>query len=147
MESDASCTISTSPEELAWRSQSTAFFFFFFFTGHSHHLAAFQLSGYKNIDIWDPDYMFIMWFSATKHNLQLSHSVYTVFLFVFFCFLRYHPPQPPPISDVLLHHSWGGGWGGGGGVKLHPLQHWTQNGNYDVVLTEESISIISLLIH
>lgn len=81
MEANVSCTCSTSSEELAWRSQSTAFCF----TGHSQ-LAAFQLSGYKNIDIWDPEYMFICDF------LQQNKTQFTaVPLSVHAVFFRLHP--------------------------------------------------------
>lgn len=47
IEAKVRCTNFTSPEELALGSQNTVFCFI----GHSLHLAAFQPSGYKNIDI------------------------------------------------------------------------------------------------
>lgn len=40
--------------------------------GYSHHLAAFKPSGYKNIDISNPEYMFIGNFLQQQNNLICS---------------------------------------------------------------------------
>lgn len=68
--------------------------------------------------------MFICDFSATKqnNNLQLSHSVCTLSVFLDFT---------PHLKCVLALTP--------GGEGLHPLQHRTQNGNYIVVVFINSI--------
>lgn len=92
--------LSPQSDELARRSQSTAFCF----TGQSHHLAAFQLSGYKNIDIWNPEYMFICDF------LQQNKTQFTVVPLSVHSFLRLHPHLKRVLSlplgeEVYTHYN------------------------------------------